>query len=117
MLPKKHQKIQRKCKNNIDRKKRAMYLSRGKTATDTITKHVCIGGKVYEVAVVSGSDKSSIPEGLKPTKRDIEMDVRAKQAVKSAIDNAKKNNIPLGKYDKKRGLAYLEYADGKRVYE
>lgn len=50
------------------------------------------------------------------TKNDAEMDARAKQAVKAAIDKAKFCKKPIAKYDTKTGKAYMEYPDGRKVY-
>ena len=81
------------------------------------TKRVSAGGKFYDVTVVSGNNVEGSSIALHTTESDKEMDLRARRAVQVAVSDAKKNNIPIGKYDKKRGLAYLEYPDGKREYE
>lgn len=49
------------------------------------------------------------------TVRDIEMDKRAKQAVKAAVSKAEVCNKPVAKYDKVQKKAYLEYPDGRIV--
>lgn len=47
---------------------------------------------------------------------DLEMDTRAKAAVKSAINRAKTCKKPIAKYDKTIKKAYIESADGERTY-
>lgn len=48
---------------------------------------------------------------------DIEMDARATQAVRAAIDKAKFCKKPVAGYDKEKKAAYVEYANGERKYE
>lgn len=50
------------------------------------------------------------------SKRDAEMDARARQAVKSAVSKAEFCKKPIAKYDKKAKKAYVEYADGIKRY-
>lgn len=50
------------------------------------------------------------------SKRDAEMDARAKQAVKSAVAKAEFCKKPVAKYDKIIKKAYIEYADGTKKY-
>jgi len=50
------------------------------------------------------------------TDSDIEMDKRAKQAVKAAVSKAEICNKPVAKYDKIHKKAYLAYPDGRREY-
>jgi hypothetical protein len=47
---------------------------------------------------------------------DAEMDARAVQAVKSAVDKAEFCKKPIAKYDKTEKKAYVQYADGVRKY-
>lgn len=47
---------------------------------------------------------------------DEEMDARATQAVKSAVEKAKFCKKPIARYDKETKQAYVEYADGERKY-
>ena len=47
---------------------------------------------------------------------DAEMDTRAKEAVKSAINRAKTCKKPIAKYDKVSKKAYIEAANGERIY-
>ncbi len=50
------------------------------------------------------------------TASDIEMDIRATEAVKAAIHKAKVCKKPIAYYDKEKKKAYLEYANGEREY-
>lgn len=50
------------------------------------------------------------------TESDMEMDYRAVQAVKAAVNRAKVCKKPIARYDKDTQKAYMEYADGERVY-
>lgn len=50
------------------------------------------------------------------SKNDAEMDVRAKEAVKSAINRAKACKKPIARYDRTNGKAYIETADGEKIY-
>lgn len=50
------------------------------------------------------------------TKNDAEMDMRAREAVKSAINRAKTCKKPVARYDKLIKKAYIENADGERMY-
>lgn len=50
------------------------------------------------------------------TSRDIEMDVRANQAVKSAVDKAIICKKPVARYDVMTKRAYIEYSNGERKY-
>ena len=47
---------------------------------------------------------------------DIEMDYRAREAVKSAINRAEICKKPIAKYDSKNKKAYLQTADSKMIY-
>jgi hypothetical protein len=47
---------------------------------------------------------------------DAEMDKRAVQAVKSAVNKAKICKKPVAKYDKVAKKAYIQYADGVKKY-
>ena len=47
---------------------------------------------------------------------DAEMDARAIQAVKSAIEKAQICKMPIAKYDVLTKRAYLEYENGARRY-
>lgn len=50
------------------------------------------------------------------TASDNEMDERAIEAVKAAINKAKICKKPIAGYDKEKKAAYVEYADGERKY-
>ena len=50
------------------------------------------------------------------TMSDNEMDQRAVEAVKAAINKAKICKKPIAGYDKEQKVAYLEYANGERKY-
>lgn len=45
-----------------------------------------------------------------------EMDIRAREAVKSAIHRAKTCKKPIAKYDRTMQRAYIETVDGRRKY-
>ena len=63
------------------------------------------------VKVVSREDaKSTLTES------DSEMDKRAVEAVKAAINKAKICKKPIAGYDKEKKAAYIEYANGERKY-
>ncbi|RHS21588.1 hypothetical protein DWV68_13930 [Roseburia sp. AF12-17LB] len=47
---------------------------------------------------------------------DSEMDRRAVEAVKAAINRAKICKKPIAGYDKEKKAAYIEYANGNRKY-
>ena len=49
-------------------------------------------------------------------KDDIDMDLRIKSAVKSAVSKAKICNKPVARYDVREKKAFLEYPDGVRRY-
>ncbi len=48
--------------------------------------------------------------------RDMEMDNRAKAAVKSAIEKAEVCHKPIARYDLAKKKAYVEQADGVKEY-
>ena len=50
------------------------------------------------------------------TVSDNEMDARAVEAVKAAINKAKICKKPIAGYDKEKKAAYVEYANGERKY-
>lgn len=47
---------------------------------------------------------------------DIEMDYRAREAVKAAINKAEICKKPIAKYDVVNRKAYLQTADSKKIY-
>ena len=50
------------------------------------------------------------------TAEDVDMDNRAKEAVRVAIEKAKFLKKPIGRYDSETKRAYLEYPNGERRY-
>ena len=66
-------------------------------------------GKVIKV-VSQEEEKSTL------TVSDNEMDERAVEAVKAAINRAKICKKPIAGYDKEKKKAYIEYANGERKY-
>lgn len=50
------------------------------------------------------------------TPNEIEMDIRALEAVKAAILKAEICKKPVAKYDMESKRAYLQYPDGRKVY-
>ena len=96
-------------KKAVLKKNRCLY-DRRKSSAATIM----IGNKTYAVKVIfetHGNTHTTI------TKSDFEMDKRAKLAVNNAREKALLSNVPIAKYDIARKQAYLEYADGRRIYE
>ena len=70
--------------------------------------------KIYgnrSVTVVSEDSSHSVISDA-----DAEMDARAKEAVKSAINRAKICNKPIAGYDRASRRAYIETSDGKKTY-
>ena len=66
-------------------------------------------GRVIKV-VSRNEEKSTL------TVSDNEMDLRAVEAVKAAIEKAKICKKPIAGYDKEKKAAYIEYANGDRKY-
>lgn len=50
------------------------------------------------------------------TSNEAEMDARARQAVKAAVQKAEFCKKPVAKYDKTAKKAYIEYANGEKRY-
>lgn len=50
------------------------------------------------------------------TEEDIEMDYRANEAVKAAINKAKVCKKPIARYDIAAEKAYIQMPDGEKVY-
>lgn len=61
------------------------------------------------VTIVSSSNRTI-------SKNEAEMDIRAREAVRSAIHKAKTCKKPIARYDRVRKMAYIETEDGRRVY-
>ena len=72
--------------------------------------------KVGQISVKVVTDAASIQKKPFISESDIEMDNRARAAVRSAIDRAKVCKKPIAKYDPKNKRAYVEYADGEKKY-
>lgn len=68
-------------------------------------------GKTYVIKVVSPEEQNQVLSNS-----DIEMDARARQAVKVAIEKAQFCKKPVARYDTETKRAYIEYADGERKY-
>lgn len=68
-------------------------------------------GETYVIKVVSPEEQGEVLSGS-----DIEMDARARQAVKAAIEKAEFCKKPVARYDTETKRAYIEYADGGRRY-
>ena len=66
-------------------------------------------GRIIKV-VSREEEKSTLTES------DNEMDERAVEAVKAAINKAKICKKPIAGYDNEKKQAYVEYANGKRKY-
>ena len=49
------------------------------------------------------------------SENDVEMDARAIQAVKAALDKAEICKKPIAKFDVETRTAYVEYPDGRKV--
>ncbi len=75
-----------------------------------MSKTIKVNGN-RSVTVVSANNSGSVI-----SKNDAEMDVRAREAVKSAINRAKTCKKPIAKYDKLSKRAYIETADGEKIY-
>ena len=74
-----------------------------------MTKVLTKSGKV--IKVISHEEEKEIV-----TESDNEMDARATEAVKAAINKAKICKKPVAGYDKEKKAAYIEYANGEREY-
>ena len=74
-----------------------------------MSKTINIGNKVI-VSVEESETSLSLSEN------DIQMDIRAKEAVKSALNRAKICGKPVAKYDIKEKKVYIENADGVKEY-
>lgn len=65
----------------------------------------------YSVKVISSDNSSNVV-----SKTDAEMDARAKQAVRSAIEKAKFCKKPVAHYDTVSKRTYVEYPNGEKRY-
>ena len=68
-------------------------------------------GETYVIKVISPEEQNQVLSSS-----DIEMDARARQAVKAAIEKAEFCKKPVARYDIETKRAYIEYADGVRKY-
>ena len=84
---------------NINQNGRSVYMTTVSTKSGRIIK------------VVSREEEKSTL-----TLSDYEMDERAVEAVKAAINKAKICKKPIAGYDKEKKRAYVEYANGERKY-
>lgn len=77
------------------------------------SKTVVINGKTFKV-IENDTMNDTMNDTL--TSNDKEMDARAKEAVRVAIDKAKFCKKPVACYDTKSKKAYLKYANGEIKY-
>lgn len=68
-------------------------------------------GKKHSIKVISSAEQKKYISS-----HDAEMDARATQAVKSAVDKATFCKKPVAKYDIVTKKAYVEYANGVKKY-
>ena len=90
---------------SIDDMENGVMERRGIYMTTVSTK----SGRVIKV-VSKEEEKSTL------TVSDSEMDERAIEAIKAAINKAKICKKPIAGYDKEKKRAYVEYANGERKY-
>lgn len=76
----------------------------------SMSRSIKINGNQLVTIVTADSSESAI------TPTDVEMDVRAKEAVKSAINRAKTCKKPIARYDRVNRKAYIETANGEKIY-
>lgn len=75
-----------------------------------MNRMVKINGNRSVLIVAKDSPKTAL------TQNDVEMDVRAKAAVKSAINRAIICKKPIAKYDRVSKKAYIENSNGEKRY-
>ena len=75
-----------------------------------MSKTIKLSGNRTITIISSDSSEMAI------SKNDAEMDIRAKEAVKSAVSRAKTCRKPIAKYDRISQRAYIETADGEKIY-
>ena len=61
--------------------------------------------------------KTKLHINTKPTKEDEEMTKLFREAVKWEIKKSKLKGLPIARYDGRKKKGYLEYPDGRRVYD
>lgn len=74
-----------------------------------MSKVIIINGRV--VKVINNTEKQA-----NLSQEDKDMDIRAKEAVKAALEKAKICRKPIARYDIETKRAYIEDADGNRRY-
>ena len=72
-------------------------------------------GRPVKIARKNVSENALIEANVL-TADEVEMDKRAKSATRAAIKKAQVCNAPVARYDVEKKKAFLEYADGSRVY-
>ncbi len=75
-----------------------------------MSRTIKLNGNRSVTIVSAESSKTAI------TPNDAEMDIRAKEAVKSAINRAKTCKKPIARYDRESRKAYIETANGEKIY-
>ena len=75
-----------------------------------MSRTIKLNGNRSVTIVSAESSKTAI------TPNDAEMDIRAKEAVKSAINRAKTCKKPIARYDRDSRRAYIETANGEKIY-
>ncbi|MBO5037208.1 MAG: hypothetical protein J6D42_09040 [Clostridia bacterium] len=75
-----------------------------------MNRTIKLDGNRSITVVSTDNTKTAISEN------DAEMDIRAKEAVRSAINRARTCKKPIAKYDRKTKKAYIETADGVKTY-
>ena len=74
-----------------------------------MSKVININGRA--VKVIDNAEKQDTL-----SQEDKDMDVRAKEAVKAALEKAKIYKKPIARYDIETKRAYIEYAEGNRRF-
>ena len=72
--------------------------------------------KIGNLSINVISEGSALLENKLINENDAEMDYRATEAVRSALDKARICKKPVAKYDGETKRAYVEYANGERKY-
>lgn len=76
-----------------------------------VMAYVTLNGKRYKVQVVTSENKEKYL-----TAGDVEMDRRAREAVKAAIHKAKVCGYSVARYEAFTGRVFVEYANGEKKY-
>lgn len=77
--------------------------------------NVTFSGRPVKIARKNVTENSLIEANVL-TADEVELDRRAKSATRAAIKKAIDCNAPVARYDVEKKKAFLEYADGRRVY-